>query len=178
MNDDHSIVVVTIFCVGLVATFCVWVAGRMQKVVLFYDWNDVFLTCGAVISSLATYFCYSVEPPADGFAGKAMYFTFFGVTILLAAYFLYKVVGSAIAHNRSYLAGIIVGIFKILFVSFIALFIMSKIEEYMKSHRERRLGRWDILIIGLLAGAIAYVVKSAINGESVYRKRESVTGTG
>ncbi|MGK5095416.1 hypothetical protein WDW89_25820 [Deltaproteobacteria bacterium TL4] len=148
----------------LVGFLIMLVAGMTNKVVIYYDGSDFFLsfmTFGSWIigAILIAYF------DTEGQEGQSTLQTIiFYATCASSALCAIVTLKSSIQHNRNVVLGIVVGLFKIVSSALGILVIIAQIATFFSDESSLKDMIWAYLIFGLFI----WIGKKLINGEQVY----------
>ena len=161
----------TILVSVLVAYLIILLFGLAHKIVIYFDPGDLLVSLlpwlALVIAFVLMMIYQPTEVPFDinelneiqtliMYAGIALSFIFLIWTTILS-----------VKYNRSFLIGIVVGVFKLISVLLGVLILISQV-SIMKDEKTKRKDFWFALLV---FGAFWWLGKKLINGKKVYRER-------
>ena len=141
------------------------VAGGSHKVVIFYDWKDMLNSFLAALFSYAAVLIFTSTPEKipHGFNHWAL--------TLLAAFIglmcLFENFKNAVHHNRSFILGLLIGAFKLVYLIFTLFFIMSQFTKLTAKNSSSQ----DRIAAVIVIGISALLTKAMINGPDVYNSK-------
>lgn len=164
MEDTQS----TIAILVLIAFIATLVAGASNKIVIYYDVKDFFvsfmpwgsLLAGVVLVNIFHEGSESVD--FSNLSGKQAV-AWYTCIIASMAFFAWSAKLS-IAHNRSVILGVFVGIFKVLAALLGVAVLIGQIEKIFSRDSDIK----DMAVAGIVIGIFVWLGKKLINGEQVY----------
>jgi len=167
MNEVFSDLWIVALVIFLITALVLLVAGARRKVVIYYDFKDLGLSFLTIVFPVIAWILFANDLFESAFFNGVVNWLVAPIFCLFSLAFLIECFGRAIIHNRSQALGLVVGVFKLVFVflSFlVALGQIGKILESMTPVKETIIGA--IILIGL------YLLMDAmVNGEDVYAEK-------
>jgi len=145
----------------------IFYAGAAKKVVIYYDTKDLFISVGALITPLMIYVFLQEEKIESDTAKAIVYYIITPVLGLLSLYLLYLNFKNGILHNRNIPTGIIIGIFKLIYVILAFTIIFAQ----FSGSKDRRRSFGDIIVATLIVGLAVWITTVLVNGKEVYKQK-------
>jgi hypothetical protein len=145
----------------------IFYAGAAKKVVIYYDTKDLFISVGALITPLMIYVLLQEEKIESDTAKAIIYYIITPVLGLLSLYLLYLNFKSGVFHNKSITIGLIVGLFKLVYVVLAFAVILAQFSDA----KDRRRSFGDIIVATLFVGLAIWVTSVLVNGKEVYKQK-------
>ncbi|GAB1411717.1 hypothetical protein MASR1M97_04530 [Candidatus Desulfobacillus denitrificans] len=156
---------ITVFWIAAALTgIGLLIAGAERRVVIYYDGTDMAVTGLAVALLLLGWGLSDSSLFESAAVNGAVRWI---VAPLLAIAGLFCMIAnfrSAIAHNRSIALGLLVGLFKIVFLALSIVVILGQFSRLT----EERTSFGDAVVAILLIAACVIVTRAMINGQEVY----------
>jgi len=157
-----------IFGLAVFALFiAIFYAGAAKKVVIYYDTKDLFISVGALITPLIIYVFLQEEKIESETAKAIIYYIITPILGLLSLYLLYLNFKSGVFHNRNISIGMVVGLFKLVYVVLAFAVILAQFSD----SKDRRRSFGDIIVATLVVGLAIWVTSVLVNGKEVYKQK-------
>lgn len=145
----------------------VFYAGAAKKVVIYYDYKDLFISIGALFTPFLLFFLWQEESNTSELAKTIIYWVANPLLGLLSIFLIYLNFKNGIFHNRNIPIGIIVGIFKLTYVILAFTIIFAQFSE----SKDRRRSFGDVIIAALIVGLAVWITTVLVNGKEVYKQK-------
>ena len=145
--------------------------GVAHKIVIYFDPGDLVISLMPWLTLLLTIVFIQVYQPEgtnidfNALSAIQTYILYFGAAISFV--FLIWTIILSIKYNRSFLIGLIVGIFKLISVLLGVLILISQV-FIMKDEQTKRKDFWFAILV---FGVFWWLGKRLINGKRVYRDK-------
>jgi hypothetical protein len=164
INSD----LLTIFSVVVVAIgIFLLIAGAGKKVVIYYNGADMGGSFLAVALPLVALWMLLISPFESPIFNWSFHWIVSPITGIIGGFFVINNFKKAIKHNRSVLIGVIVGVFKILFVSLSVLAVFHQVGRIT----DKKSSFKGALIATIFLVVFVAVAKAMINGPQVYEAK-------
>ena len=167
MNEVQITILISI----LSAYIIILLFGAAHKIVIYFDPGDLVISLMPWFTLILTIVFMQVYQPEgtnidfNALSAIQTYILYFGTAISFI--FLVWTIILSIKYNRSFLMGLIVGIFKLVSVLLGVLILISQV-SIMKDEKTKRKDFWFAILV---FGAFWWLGKRLINGKIVYRDK-------
>ncbi len=145
----------------------IFYAGAAKKIVIYYDTKDLFISVGALITPLMIYVFLQEEKIESETAKAIIYYVITPVLGLLSLYLLYLNFNHGIFHNKNLSLGLVIGLFKLVYVILAFAVILAQFSDA----KDRRRSFGDIIVATLFVGLAIWVTSVLVNGKEVYKQK-------
>ncbi len=145
----------------------IFYAGAAKKVVIYYDTKDLFISVGALITPLMIYVLLQEEKIESEMVKAVIYYVIAPTLGLLSLYLLYLNFNNGIFHNKNLTLGLVIGIFKLVYVILAFAVILAQFSDA----KDRRRSFGDIIVATLIVGLAIWVTSVLVNGKEVYKQK-------
>jgi hypothetical protein len=145
----------------------IFYAGAAKKVVIYYDTKDLFISVGALITPLMIYVFLQEEKIELDTAKAIIYYIITPILGLLSLYLLYLNFKSGVFHNKNISIGMVVGLFKLVYVVLAFAVILAQFSE----SKDKRRSFGDVIVAALFVGLAIWVTSVLVNGKEVYKQK-------
>ena len=145
----------------------IFYAGAAKKVVIYYDTKDLFISVGALITPLMIYVLLQEEKIESETVKAIIYYVITPILGLLSLYLLYLNFNSGIFHNKNLALGLVIGLFKLVYVILAFAVILAQFSDA----KDRRRSFGDIIVATLIIGLAIWVTSVLVNGKEVYKQK-------
>ena len=145
----------------------IFYAGAAKKVVIYYDTKDLFISVGALITPLMIYVLLQEEKIESEMVKAVIYYVIAPTLGLLSLYLLYLNFNNGIFHNKNLTLGLVIGIFKLVYVILAFAVILAQFSDA----KDRRRSFGDIIVATLIIGLAIWVTSVLVNGKEVYKQK-------
>jgi hypothetical protein len=145
----------------------IFYAGAAKKIVIYYDYKDLFSSIGALLC-LFFFFAILQESPTE--SERSNKFLLWVVTPLLGLLSLYLLLlnfKNSVMHNRSLPLGCLIGIFKLAYVILAFTIIFAQFSDA----KDRRRSFGDVIVAALIVGVAVWITTVLVNGKEVYKQK-------
>lgn len=159
----------TTLVILVIMTFCgILIAGSTNKVVVYFDTNDLFISFmpwgSLFIGMLLVNVYHHGNETLDYDNLSFMQSLFFYLSVAASIVFLAWSIKLSIMHNQSIGIGLVVGLFKILSSLLGVVVILGQISSIL----DRKSSLKDAFVAVFIIGMLVWLGKKLINGEQVY----------
>jgi hypothetical protein len=145
----------------------IFYAGAAKKVVIYYDTKDLFISVGALITPLMIYVLLQEEKIESEMVKAVIYYVIAPTLGLLSLYLLYLNFNNGIFHNKNLTLGLVIGLFKLVYVILAFAVILAQFSDA----KDRRRSFGDIIVATLIVGLAIWVTSVLVNGKEVYKQK-------
>ena len=145
----------------------IFYAGAAKKVVIYYDTKDLFISVGALITPLMIYVLLQEEKIESETVKAIIYYVIAPILGLLSLYLLYLNFNNGIFHNKNLALGLVIGLFKLVYVILAFAVILAQFSDA----KDRRRSFGDIIVATLIVGLAIWVTSVLVNGKEVYKQK-------
>ena len=145
----------------------IFYAGAAKKVVIYYDTKDLFISVGALITPLMIYVLLQEEKIESETVKAIIYYVIAPILGLLSLYLLYLNFNNGIFHNKNLTLGLVIGLFKLVYVILAFAVILAQFSDA----KDRRRSFGDIIVATLIVGLAIWVTSVLVNGKEVYKQK-------
>ena len=145
----------------------IFYAGAAKKVVIYYDTKDLFISVGALITPLMIYVFLQEEKIESETVKAIIYYVIAPTLGLLSLYLLYLNFNNGIFHNKNLTLGLVIGLFKLVYVVLAFAVILAQFSDA----KDRRRSFGDIIVATLFVGLAIWITSVLVNGKEVYKQK-------
>jgi len=145
----------------------IFYAGAAKKIVIYYDYKDLFISIGALFTPFLLFYLWQEEPIESEFAKIFIPWVATPLLGLLSIFFIYLNFKNSITHNRNIPTGIIIGIFKLIYVILAFTIIFAQ----FSGSKDRRRSFGDVIVATLIVGLAVWITTVLVNGKEVYKQK-------
>lgn len=145
----------------------IFYAGAAKKVVIYYDTKDLFISVGALITPLVIYVLLQEEKIESETVKAIIYYVIVPILGLLSLYLLYLNFNNGIFHNKNLTLGLVIGLFKLVYVVLAFAVILAQFSDA----KDRRRSFGDIIVATLFVGLAIWITSVLVNGKEVYKQK-------
>jgi uncharacterized protein (DUF2062 family) len=143
-------------------------AGMTNKVVVYFDFNDFFVSLMTVGIWVIAFIALTIlEKEGQTAQLNTMQMGTIGLSALISVVCGITSVKSAIYYNRSMVLGLIIGIVKILTAIVGVVIILGQFQKLFEDDSSSK----DVIVAMFLLGLFSWIGNRLINGEKVYEKQ-------
>jgi amino acid permease len=143
-------------------------AGMTNKVVVYFDFNDFFVSLMTVGIWVIAFIALSIlEKEGQTAQLNTMQVGTIGVSALISVVCGITSVKSAIDYNRSMVIGLIIGVVKILTAIVGVVMILGQFQKLFEDDSSSK----DVIVAMFLLGLFTWIGNRLINGEEVYEEK-------
>jgi hypothetical protein len=167
MNEINSDVVTMAWIAIALVAIGLLIAGATKNVVIYYNGKDMLNSFLSVFLFFAVFVMANMKPFESDEFNWVFQWLFTPIIALICIYSLIMNFIKAVKHNRSILLGLVIGLFKIIFISLIGAVIIDRIliiTNKGNSNKTKVSSAVFLFVFIFLAHAM-------INGHKVYEKR-------
>lgn len=167
MNELQMTILVSVLVVYVI----ILLFGLAHKIVIYFDPGDLVISLLPWFTLIVAFVLMMIYQPAEvDFDINALnmiqtYILYAG--IIISFVFLVWTIILSIKYNRSFVIGLVVGIFKLVSALLGALILISQVSA-MKDEKTKRKNFWFAILV---FGAFWWLGKRLINGKRVYRDK-------
>lgn len=145
----------------------IFYAGAAKKVVIYYDTKDLFISVGALITPLMIYVFLQEEKIESETVKAIIYYVIAPTLGLLSLYLIYLNFKNGIFHNKNLALGLVIGLFKLVYVVLAFAVILAQFSDA----KDRRRSFGDIIVATIFVGLAVWVTSVLVNGKEVYKQK-------
>lgn len=145
----------------------IFYAGAAKKVVIYYDMKDLFISIGALITPLMIYVFLQEEKIESESVKAIIYYVVTPVIGILSLYLIYLNFNNGIFHNKNLALGLVIGLFKLVYVVLAFAVILAQFSDA----KDRRRSFGDIIVATIFVGLAIWVTNVLVNGKEVYKQK-------
>lgn len=145
----------------------IFYAGAAKKVVIYYDTKDLFISVGALITPLMIYVFLQEEKIESETVKAIIYYVIAPTLGLLSLYLIYLNFKNGIFHNKNLALGLVIGLFKLVYVVLAFAVILAQFSDA----KDRRRSFGDIIVATIFVGLAIWVTSVLVNGKEVYKQK-------
>ena len=145
----------------------IFYAGAAKKVVIYYNTKDLFISVGALITPLMIYVFLQEEKIESETVKAIIYYVLAPTLGLLSLYLLYFNFKNGIFHNKNLALGLVIGLFKLVYVVLAFAVILAQFSDA----KDRRRSFGDVIVATLVVGLAVWITSVLINGKEVYKQK-------
>jgi hypothetical protein len=145
----------------------IFYAGAAKKVVIYYNTKDLFISVGALITPLMIYVFLQGEKIESETVKAIIYYVLAPTLVLLSLYLLYLNFNNGIFHNKNLVLGLVIGLFKLVYVVLAFAVILAQFSDA----KDRRRSFGDVIVATLVVGLAVWITSVLINGKEVYKQK-------
>lgn len=167
MENSESNLPAILGLVFLALFIVIFYAGAAKKVVIYYDYKDLFISIGSLFTPFLLFSLWQEESIEPEFAKTFISWIATPLLGLLSIFLIYLNFRNAIFHNRNIPIGIIIGIFKLTYVILAFTIIFAQ----FSGGKDRRRSFGDVIIAALIVGLAVWITTVLVNGKEVYKQK-------
>jgi hypothetical protein len=145
----------------------IFYAGATKRVVIYYDTKDLFISVGALITPFIIYVLLQEENIESETAKVIIYWIIAPILGLISIYLLYRNFNNGILHNKNLVLGLVIGLFKLVYVVLAFAIILAQFSDA----KDRRRSFGDIIVATLFVGLAIWITSVLVNGKEVYKQK-------
>jgi len=161
---------ITIVIAAIVAFVTMLIAGATNKVVIYFDKRDFFISVMPWVSVFLGWiliFAYHHGGELSLSALSGIQSFIFYASLFTAAVFIFLSIKLSITYNRNVILGLLVGVFKILSALLGAVVVVGQLGTIFSTKTRMK----DALVATMVIGFFVWLGDKLINGEKVYRAK-------
>ena len=143
------------------------IAGGANKIVIYYDGKDILNSFCAVVFSSISVWLFMAAPEKPQVPIWIIHWVLSPITAFIGLMCLIKNFKNAVKHNRNFPLGMLIGFFKLVFLSFIVLLVIGQLNKLT----DKKSSTKDRLAAAIIIGISVLLAKAMINGPTVYESK-------
>lgn len=167
MNEINADVVTMAWIAIALVAIGLLIAGATKSVVIYYNGKDMLNSFLSVFLFFAVLVMANMKPFESDEFNWVFLWIFTPIIGLLCIYCMIMNFINSVKHNRSILLGLIIGLFKIIFISLIGVVIIDQILVITNKGNSNKIKTTSAVFLFVFI----FLAHAMINGHKVYEKR-------